>query len=146
MNWSLPLNLSNGATSVDFNASDADGFCCTAETTGLDQAPIRATVEDRAQTHGGIVHDAKKGPRRITIVAQYLMNTTSIDDRDDAIEELIALLDSLLDTDGTLTQTTPGGDRTLTVRAEINLVSSGGPQAKQVLFGLVAADPDWSGP
>jgi hypothetical protein len=153
MNFSKQLLLSTPAGETWFNPGDGvDGFRLTTETTGFDQAGIRATVDDRSQTDGGIVHPFRKSARRLTIVAQYLIETGTIADRDDAFDALEAQLDSILAEDGRLFQEhfvaagSPPNDsdtRWLVVRSEIPLVSSGGPQLKQAAFGLVAADPAW---
>ncbi len=147
MNRSDPMSLSTTVGSTEFNPTGtSDGFFLTDDSAGFGQAPIRAVVDDRPQTDGGIVHPARKGPRRLTIVAQYILNSGSIDDRDAAIAALIEQLDSILDGDGGIwTVHTSDGDLSLNpVRVEIPLVPTGGPQLKQVAFGLVAANPDWS--
>lgn len=136
--------LSTPGGDTEFSPADGDGFYLTLDTTGFDQGPIRATVDDKPQTGGGIIHPFFGGPRRPTVVAQYLILAGSIDDRDAAIDDLVAQLDSIRDADGTWTQHRVGGDRSLTVRCEIPLVSSGGTQQKQVIFGLICADPNWS--
>jgi hypothetical protein len=136
------MTLYTPAGSTVFNPpSGGDGFYCTQDTTGLDQAAVRSTVDDRGQTAGFIVHDGLEAGLRPTIVAQYKICTGSIADRDAAIAALVAQLRSIVAADGLLTRDTLDGERTLTVRCEINLQSSGGPQLKQVIFGLVSEQP-----
>lgn len=142
MNLGQEYTLTDGTTTVTFNPSaGGDGFYLSLDTTGLlGQPAIRAVVDNRSQTDGAVVHPAKKGPRRPTMVAEYLINAGTLSDRDDAIAELVGLLNSLLTNDGTLTNTDTGD--TLTVRSEVPLDPSGGPQLKRVTFGLVA-EADW---
>jgi hypothetical protein len=116
----------------------------TAETSGLDDAAIRAAVDDKPQTDSVIIHDFFGGAWRPTIVAQYKIAAGSFDDRDAAIKDLRTKLSSIRRADGTLTHHAAGGDEALTVRYEVALASSGGPQLKQVVFGLVSADSDWT--
>lgn len=142
MNLGQEYTLTDGSSTVTFNPSGGgDGFYLTADTTGLlGQATIRAVVDNRSQTDGAIVHPAKKGPRRPTIVAEYLIITGDIADRDDAIAGLVDLLDNLLTNNGTLTNVATGD--AITVRSEVPLEASAGPQQKRVIFGLVA-EYDW---
>lgn len=145
-NHSEPLRLTGPSASIDFNpAGGGDGFYLTPDTTGLlSQAPVRATTDDESQTDGGIAHDNFKGGRHPLIIAQYKIGTGSIAARDAAFAALIALLDSILRADGTLTFNPDTTPTSLTVRSEIEMTPSGGPQLKQATFGLFAENPDWS--
>jgi hypothetical protein len=142
-NLSEASTLVTPAGNVSFNPASGDGFYLTPDCTGLDAAPIRIVVDDAAQTDGGIVHDAFDGARHALIVAQYLIDSGTIDARDAAIDDLETKLAAIRRADGTWTMTHRGTPRSLTVRCDIGLTSSGGPQLKQVTFGLVAASPAW---
>jgi len=144
--WSAPATLAKGLVTVEFNpVAGGDGFYLREDTTGLGGAPIRATVDDAAQTDGGVVHDNFKGARHLTIVAEYLIATGDIADRNAAFDALDALLDSIMRADGTWTMTPTGAAaQSLTVRCDVSLSVSGGAQLKRATFGLVAADPNWS--
>lgn len=146
MNWSNPITLSTPAGDTQFNPEgvDSDCFRLVADTSGFDMPAVRSVVDDRSQTDGAIVHDAFLGARRPTIVAEYLISAGTIEDRDAAFDALEQQLTSIIAADGTLTEHRPGGDRSVTVRCEIPLQSSGGPQTKRAVFGLVAAIPVWS--
>jgi hypothetical protein len=144
-NFSEPATLTTPAGSTDFNpVGGGDGFYLTVDTSGLDQPPIRSNDDDAAQTDGGIVHDKFKARRQPVIVAQYKIGTGTIDDRDAAFDALEAQLDSIMRADGTWTMTHRGTPRSLTVRCDVALTSTGGPNLKQATFGLVAANPDWA--
>ena len=145
MSYSLPLTLSSSGGSVDFNPTDgSDGWYCTGDTTGLDAPDTRPVVDDKSQQDGYIVHQTLEGGMRPTIVAQYKINTGTVADRDTAIDDLLAVLRGMKNADGSLTQTLAAGARTLTVRYEVKLVTSGGAQLKQVAFGLVSEESTWA--
>jgi hypothetical protein len=115
---------------------------------GLDGDTVRATIEDKPQTHGGIVHPGKRGPRRIVlsgliIVDQSLSAWDQIAQRNGIERELQLALRSIQDEDGTYTWSQSGvGEYSLTVRNDIGLTVVGG-LLKTYNFGLVAADPDY---
>jgi len=118
---------------------------------GLDGAPIRATIDNAPQAHGGLVHNAWKGPRHINMEGVILVQSVPIggaclEVRNDMEEDLRAALESLLQADGTLAWTPDGQSaRSLTIRHDVPLDYS--PQENYAVmgftFGLVAADPDW---
>lgn len=115
---------------------------------GLDQAPLRAPVDDSPQTDGGIVHDIFKGPRHIVFTGLLLCRTGTSAARNTMEDNLISALDSILLANGTLSFTRSGGtSRTLTVRCDVPVVYatwSGFPNTKTFIFGLVAANPAFS--
>lgn len=147
------------ATDIVFNDAQIDQFNMLSgpdefyitNITGLDGAPIRAPVDNRPQTDGGLVHPFFKGPRRITFEGALMIRSTKIQDeiriiRNDMEALLIAALEDIKDADGTLSwtvQLTGGPDaRSLAVRNEIPVEFSG-IELKTFTFGLIAADPDW---
>lgn len=145
-NWSDRYTLATPAGTTDFNPSGADdGFFLTSDTSGLDDGEVRASVDDAPQTDGLLVHDALGGGMRPTLVAQYKISTGTIADRDAAFRALTLQLRSIRRADGTLTHHLPdGSSEALTVRYEVKIASSGGPQLKQAVFGLVSEADFWS--
>ena len=156
---SVPYDLVTPAGTINFNDSGIDQFNILGgpdeyyitDTTGLDGAPIRAPVDNRPQTDGGLVHPFFKGPRRITIEGALMIRSTRIQNsiriiRNDMEKDLKDALDSILQVDGTLSwtpQLTGGPDpRSLTVRCEIP-VEFRGIELKTFVFGLIAAVPEW---
>jgi hypothetical protein len=139
-------------TGIDmFNMLGGDDEYYITNAKGLDMPPLRTPMDNRPQTHGGLVHRFFKGPRHITIEGALMIRSTRIQDsirtiRNDMEEELRTALESIIDADGTLSwtpQLTAGPDpRSLTVRCEIPLEFDG-IELKTFLFGLVAANPDW---
>ena len=119
---------------------------------GLDGAPIRAPVDNRPQTHGGLVHPFFMGPRRVTIEGSLMIRSTRVQNtmrliRNDMERNLRIALQSILQADGTLSWTVPRQAATdsfsLLVRNEI-MVEFRGIELKTFVFGLIAADPDYT--
>lgn len=114
---------------------------------GLDQAPIRAPVDDSPQTDGGIVHDFFHGARYVTIEGLLLPADGSASTRNTMEANLISACDAILTADGTLGWTPSGQSaRSLTVRCFMPVRMApwaGFPMYKTFIFGLVAADPTW---
>jgi hypothetical protein len=118
---------------------------------GLDGAPIRATIDDAPQAHGGLVHNAWKGPRHVTMEGVILIQSVPLGspcltERNALENALRVALESILQADGTLAWTPEGlSARSLTVRGEVPLEYT--PQENYAVmgftFGLVAADPDF---
>lgn len=140
----------NDAQIDAFNAYGADEYYIT-NITGLDGAPIRAPIDNRPQTDGGLVHPFFKGPRRVSIEGALMIRSTRIHDarrvlQNEMEEDLRLALESIKDADGTLSWTvelSAGSDaRSLTVRNEIPLEITG-IELKVFTFALVAANPDW---
>jgi hypothetical protein len=146
MNWSDNYTLTTPAGTTEFNpAGGGDGFYLTADTSGLDDAAVRSSVEDKPQTDGFIVHPGKGAGMRPTLVAQYKLGSGTIADRDAAFRALALQLRSIRAVAGTLTHHNPDAStEALSVQYEVQLVSSGGPQLKQAVFGLVSAADFWS--
>jgi hypothetical protein len=121
-----------------------DGLVLT-NLTGVDQAPIRATIDDAPQTDGGLVHPFFYGARHLTVEGYVLplgLDAASQTERNGLMDDLILMLDSILRADGTFAWTPTGQtERSLTVRCDVP-VSFTGTRQKAFIFGLVAADPE----
>lgn len=137
--FSAPATLATPAGRVAFNpVAGGDGYYLT-NLPGLGQAPLRAPVDDRSQTGGGIVHPFFKAARRMTVEGFILpvVGATLVT----MMDALTGALESIEQTDGTWTWTPTGGSlKTLTVRCEIN-VDYLSARPKTFAFGLIAADP-----
>ena len=138
----ITFNVATGGTGY-FN----DPSMCS----GFDQPPIRKPVEDAPQTDGGIVFAGLKGPRHL-VIGGWLRaeNETDEDDWLDAIDDLAddlqSALEAILGADGTYTYDPDGVNLALTVQCDIPVsfpTESDGIN-KKYLFGLVAANPDFS--
>lgn len=154
-----PYTLATPGGTILFNNSGIDLFNMVggpdeyyiSDIQGLDGPSIRAPVDNRPQTHGGLVHPFYKGPRRVTIEGSLMVRSTRVQNamrliRNDMEEALRVALESILQADGTLSWTVPltaGTDsRSLTVRNEIP-VEFRGIELKTFVFGLIAANPDY---
>lgn len=145
MEWSTSIVLDTPGTDITFaNTGSGDEYLLDpTQCHGLDGAPLRVPVDDRPQTDGGIVFDGHKGPRHIFIAGLLLCRTGTVVARNTMEDNLRTALEDILAADGSLTWTPSGGSsRTLEVRCEIPLETTGG-WLKQFSFGLVAADPDF---
>lgn len=113
---------------------------------GLDGAPIRAPIDNRPQTHGGLVHRFLLGPRHMTFNGQvYVSGAASeaayLSARNGVIDAWETALLSILGSDGTLSWTPSGGSlKHLYVRHDQPLETTGS-WLKELVFGLVAASP-----
>lgn len=138
MNYSAPATLG----SITFNVGSGDDYLLDpSQCSGLDQAPIRAPVDDKPGAAGGIVFDFLHGPRRVTLGGWLVNRTGTVAARQTMEDNLISALDGMLASDGTFTITPVGHSAmVLTVRCEIPVVFSGSFQ-KTFLFGLIAANP-----
>ena len=120
----------------------ADGYHLT-ELTGFDQAPIRAPIDNAAQTDGGIIHQFFYGPRHLTLEGFVLPLALGADlpGANTRIAALVDALDAIIRANGTFEWTPPGlTAHTLTVRCDVP-VSFTGRVRRNFIFGLVAADP-----
>lgn len=155
-----PYTLVTPAGTVLFNNEGIDLFNLVggpdefyiSDIQGLDGAPIRAPVDNRPQTDGGLVHPFFEGPRRVTIEGSIMIRSTRVQNtmrliRNDMEKELRTALRSIKAADGTLSWTVPlttGTDSfSLIVRNEIP-VEFRGIELKTFVFGLIAADPDYT--
>lgn len=115
---------------------------------GLDGAPIRAPIDNRPLTDGGLVHDFFLGPRLITFEGTIIIDSQTtesgyLSQRNTMEANLLTALNSILRANGTLAWTPQGQSaRSLTVRNNVELRVAG-KWLKTFIFGLVAADPNW---
>lgn len=145
MEWSDPtLQLITPARTISFNGTTGDTYENDPQgCAGLGQAPLRVTVEDQPQTHGGILHPTFRGARHITNAGTFRIRSTGTDSgivvaRLVLIDHLVEALESIENADGTLSWLS--GARTLTVRSEIPF-DPAGAMVKTYTFGLIAPDP-----
>jgi hypothetical protein len=145
MNWNdTTLQLVTPAHTISFNAATGDAYLNDPlQCAGLGQAPLRVTVEDRPQTHGGILHPTFRGARHITIAGVLLVRSSGTDSgivtaREGMIDDLVEALESIENADGTLSWASAA--HTLAVRSEIPFDPSGAME-KTYTFGLIAPDP-----
>ena len=148
----VQYSLTTPAGTIVFNDDSADQYYIT-EIGGLAVPTIRAPIDNVPLGDGGLVHDFWKGPRHLSIEGVLLIESTRVmnsivDIRNQMEDDLVFVLESILRDDGTLTYTPTGaGARSLTVRHDIPLEFR--HQDNYLLvsftFGLVAAEPDWSG-
>jgi hypothetical protein len=133
---------------IAFNDGSTDEFFITT-ISGLEAAQIRAPVDNRPQTDGGIVHDFFFGPQQITvdgifrIRSSYVQNTI-LTVRNEMTEDLRTALNSILRADGTLAWTPLGQSaESLTVRYHVALQPSHVDNYLNLAFsfGLIAAVP-----
>lgn len=137
-------------TTVPFNGQDQHYIT---EIRGLESPVLRTPTDNIPLGDGALVHDFWKGARHIEIEGTILVQSTSIENaivviRNDMTDELVDALESILRADGTLTYTPQGqGARTYTVRYEVGLQAThtNNYHSLDFSFGLIAAEPDWSG-
>jgi hypothetical protein len=132
-----------GPTVISFNDGGSGGGYHLETVTGIDQAPIRAPIDDAPQTDGGIVHQFFYGPRHLTLEGVVLpaATDTPLPGLNVALDQLVAALDAILRADGTFAWTPPGlTERSLTVRCDVPVAFTGRLR-NRFIFGLVAADP-----
>lgn len=148
--YSAVYTLTDGTHTVTLNAASGDTFLVDPTlSTGLDMPPVRANVDNKPQTDGGIVHNAFLGPRHITFTGMLYIRSASTDAgvvaaRNTLETSLETVLRGILRADGTLSYTPTGGSAvSLTVRCDMGATFTGG-FVKQFSFGLVAANPDWA--
>ena len=123
------------------------------EIRGLGAPELRTPIDNSPLADGALVHDFWKGPRHIGIEGVILTSTRLTGDaivvvRNDMETDLEVALESILRADGTLTYTPQGQSaRSFTVNYEVPLDFSHGDNytALTFSFGLVSAEPDWSG-
>jgi len=154
---SVPYTLSTPAGTVIFNngtLKSLDDLFWIQTIQGLDQASIRAPVDEVPFGNGGIVHTFWKGPRRVIFDGVIFIQSVPIGSGscqallNEMEEDLRQALDSISgDTDGTLTWTPTGmSGRSLDVRCEVPF----DPQPiedyalRSFSFGLVSASADWT--
>lgn len=142
------FTINDTSAGVDRLVLAADGII------GLDGAPIRRQVDPKGQADGGIVHDAKYGPRIVVwrgaihiqstdweLTTEYLTAVHTLE------ETVIQSLESILNSDFVLswTPTGAGSPASLTIRygagpgGEIQF--GGSMMARTFQFSTISADP-----
>lgn len=142
------------ARTINFNDGDlrtTDDLYWISQIEGLDGPPLRLQTDNAPQSHGGIVHTGWKGPRHITMEGAILIQSvpwggSCLAERNAMEEDLRIGLESIIQTDGTLTWTPAGlSTRVLAVRHDVQLQYT--PQESYMImgfvFGLVSASADW---
>lgn len=131
---------------VEFSGSGSDDGYKITNMIGVDQAPIRATIDPLPMGDGGVIHPFLLGPRHITVEGVVLpaaTNPTQAAACNELMDELIAALDAIVRADGTFTWSPTGvAARSLTVRCDVPVAFSGS-SVKKFIFGLVAGNPTW---
>lgn len=140
--YSVVFTLTTPGPDITFNAGTGDEYYLDPNRcSGLDGVGIRAPVDNKPQTDGGIVFPFYKTARHVVLAGLLLNRTGTAAARNTMEDNLRTALESILAADGTLTWTPSGGSlRTLTVRNELPFESNGG-WLKSFSFGLVAATP-----
>jgi hypothetical protein len=146
----VQYTLTTPGGTINFNDGSANQYYLST-VGGLDGPTIRAPIDDRPQTDGGIVHDFFAGPRHITFEGVLLIQSTHIMNsvvqiRNTMEDNLRTAVVSLLRADGTLAWTPQGKSaRSLTVRHDVPLdfTNIENYLLLQFHFGLVAANPYW---
>jgi len=146
----VPYTLTTPAGTVNFNDDSLDQIYIVS-IEGLGGPPVRAPIDPVPFGHGGIVHNAWKGPRTIVVDGIFLILSTRVQDnivviRNTFEETLRTNLESIMQADGTFAWTPQGQSaRSLTVRHDVQLEFRHDQDylVETFSFGLVAADPDW---
>lgn len=126
---------------IAFNGSGSPAYVHDASLcSGLDMAPIRATIDDKPVSDGGIWHRFFLAAREITLGGNLIFGAFT--ERNTLQDNLLAALESIRQ-DPAVTGTyqwTPTGKtlHSVTVRCDIPVVYTG---LRGYQFGLVAADP-----
>ena len=145
MQYSAPATLITPSGTVLFNQTYGNGdFFFVTSIDGLDGEPSRAPVDEKAQTDGGILHDFYAGARHITVVGLVLPGNGTVAQRNVMERTLRLACRSLkLNGDEGTWEWLPDGDstRSLVVKCDVQPTFPGDGVVKQLIFGLVAADP-----
>lgn len=154
--YSTTYTLSTGAGTIVFNngqlgGGSLDDLYWIATINGLDGPTIRTSIDDVPFGHGGLLHKFWKGPRHPVLEGNLVVQ--SVPFGNSQCQEILngmeaalnAALDSILQTDGTLSWTPTGGaPQSLPVRYEVQVDIQ--PQENYALrsfnFGLVSSAPD----
>lgn len=145
MQFSSPADLITPGGSVRLNQDYANGdrYFVTA-VDGLDGFPVRAPVDEKAQTDGGISHDFFAGPRHVTVTG-LLIPGDGTASRRNAMEKTLRVRcrSMLLNGDEGRFEWYPAGDaaQSLSVKCDVQPTFPGEGMLKQFVFGLVAVNP-----
>lgn len=147
--YNAPATLTTGGGTITFNDATGDtGIHDAGNCTGLDQAPIRATIEDKPQAAGGIWQPFLSGPRRVVLAGEIVIRSAgdeagylgAVADWENAL--VAALVSTYAQDNATYAWTASNGDTyTITVRCELPAVFTGDVPGKRYQFGLVAINP-----
>lgn len=132
-----------------FGSGSTDDLYWIATIRGLDSPPIRAPVDDVPFGDGGLVHKFWKGPRHVviegTLIVQSVQPNACQAVFNQMEEDLYAVLESMLQTDGVL-YWTPSGSTPLylPVRYEVplDIQPTNNYSTRSFNFGLVSEEPD----
>ena len=135
---------------ITLNAESGDTYITT-DIQGLDEAPIRAEVDDKPQADGGLIFPMFNGPRHITFEGFIGIRSATFDGdkaayiaaMDDLEEALIDELESMVPKTWPLPAATPlwWAGKVINVYHDSACVFRGDQFAKRFVFGLVAPDP-----
>ena len=143
---SLPYVLACPGGTITFN-TPPDSYYLSEPPVGLDGAPIRQPINNRAQGHGGLVHRALLGPRHMQFTGLYHVTSAASEPAYAAARTSMhnalstALLSILAPAQGTLTWTPSGGSALHLYVSHDQPLSTSGAMLKGFSFGLVAAEP-----
>jgi hypothetical protein len=140
--------LTTPGGTILFNDGSTDEYYIS-DIQGLDGAEIRAPVDPRPQTSGGIVHDFFEGPLRVSVEGVLMIRSTRVmtairQIRNEMEADLRDALRSILAADGTLAWTPYSlSAQSLTVRYEVRVEYRyvDNYLNKAFTFGLVSEDP-----
>lgn len=152
--YSTTYSLATAGGTVLFNNGDLrtlDDLYWIQNIRGLDSPSIRAPIDDAPQAHGAIIHNFWKGARHVGFEGVLLVQSVPTGSACQAALNVMeaalrAALESILQTNGTLTWTPLGeGGNSLSVRYEVPLEinPSDNYATRSFTFGLVAGSPDY---
>lgn len=152
--YSVVYSLATAGGTILFNNGDLrtlDDLYWVQNIRGLDSPSLRTPVDDAPQAHGAIIHNFWKGARHVGFEGELFVQSVPLGGACQSVlntmeAALRAALESILQTDGTLTWTpTGGGAESLLVRYEIGLeISPNNDYAtRSFTFGLIAGSPDY---
>jgi len=149
----VQYDLTTPAGTIIFNDGSLDQFYIT-KVRGLGSPDLRTPMDKVPLGHGALFHPFFKGARHIGVEGIFLIESTRIQNnivviRNEMEFDLTEALESLLDdSTGTFTFAPQGfGSRTFVVKYEVGFEPEHGDNYISLYFsfGLVAAEPDWSG-
>lgn len=151
--YSVVYSLATAGGTVLFNNGDLrtlDDLYWVQNIRGLDSPSLRTPVDDAPQAHGAIIHNFWKGARHVGFEGELFVQSVPPSACQAVLNgmeaALRAALESILQTNGTLTWTPSGGGaESLSVRYEISLeISPNNDYAtRSFTFGLIAGSPDY---
>lgn len=153
--YSCVYTLSTGGGTIAFNqgtlgSGSLDNLYWISVIHGLDGPSIRAPIDDVPFGDGGIVHRFWKGPRHIglegsLVIQEVPFGSICQEFLNELEADLNTALDSILQTNGTLSWTPTGGSATsIPVRYEVplDIQPTENYALRSFSFGLVSEDAD----